>query len=190
MSTQMSSGFVGERFWILDAGFFSLLSFSFTEGVTEDHLPSQLEWGIVGNLSGCEIGRRHCCFDRVSARALYVSVCVSAAGTWGVLLRHLRWHRSVRLITFSKLEEGKRVSVRCPCESPDFMCVCGAVSRHIWDENSHSSALCVSALIRAPLYLRDHWYMQTHTHAHAPASEISIWRSIRSRSTYALSQVY
>lgn len=68
------------------------------------------------------------------------------------------------------------------------VCVCGAVSRHIWDEYSRSSALCISALIRAPLYLQDHWYMQTHTHA--PASVFSIWRSIRIRSTYAHSQVY
>lgn len=122
--------------------FFSLLSFSFTEGVTEDHLPSQLEWGIVGNLSGCEIGRRHCCFDRVSARALYVSVCVSAAGTWGVLLRHLRWRHSVRLITFSKLEEGKRVSVCCPCESTDFyVCVWSCIEAYLRRKQSLFSSL-------------------------------------------------
>lgn len=94
--------------------FFSLLSFSFTEGVAKDRLPSQLEWGIVGNLSGCEIGRRHCCFDRVSAPSLYVSVCVSAAGTWCVL-------GSVRLITFSKPEEGRCV---LPLWVGRFLCVC------------------------------------------------------------------
>lgn len=104
--------------------------FHLLEGVAEDHLPSQPQWGIVGNLSGCVIGRQHCCFDRVSARALYVSVCVSAAGMWGVLHRC----HSVRLITFSKPEEGLVHAALLSC---------------VWSSiEAHSSALCVSIFLR------------------------------------------
>lgn len=46
--------------------FFPLLSFSFTEEVVEDRLLSQLEWGIVGNLSGCEI-------DGISDAVVFIS---------------------------------------------------------------------------------------------------------------------
>lgn len=129
--------------------FFSLLSFSFTEGVAEDHLPSQLEWGIVGNLSGCEIGRRHCCFDRVSAQVLYVSFCVSAAGTWGVL----RQRRSVRLIPFSKPEEGLVHTALVSCV---WSCIEAFLRRKQSLFSSLHLNLPETALIRAPLYLRDH----------------------------------
>lgn len=131
--------------------FSSLLSFSFTEGVAEDHLPAQLEWGIVGNLSGCEIGRRHRCFDRVRrSNALCIRLCFSR--------QYVAWfshHTLVRFITFSQFKGGESGSVCWPCESVYFL--------GVWRAVNTSEPLCVSIfLIRALLYLRDHWYVQTH----------------------------
>lgn len=102
-----------------------------------------------------------------------ISVCVLV-----ISLGYVLWCRSRSADQINHLQQTR---IR---RQGGFLCVCGAVSRHIWDENrvtlqlsgSQSSWDCSDkglSLPTGPLIHAD-----THARTHSPVSEISIWRSV------------